>query len=181
MSCTVYNGYSSLIILLMLECNYKSRLDDAWVRDSHHNKCSVLQLGLDNQKHKGKNFFDSTDKCGVLTFLLKSNLHFIEFHILGKLWQNQYNLSALTWCSGFRVQQDTISVQQHFQGSHTFLKTFLWYFNPFPWLYFCSLKCVGTYLPGMCRWPKLHEHFCSIVRYSHLQLAPYADRPDQHM
>lgn len=38
--------------LVMLEWNYKSQLDDAQVRDSHHNKRSVLQLGLNNQKHE---------------------------------------------------------------------------------------------------------------------------------
>lgn len=52
-------------------------------RDSHHNKCSILQLGLDDEQHKGKKFFLTAQRGGrVLVSLLKNNLYFIEFHIL---------------------------------------------------------------------------------------------------
>ena len=62
----------------MLECNYESQLGDAWRRDSHHNKCFILESGLDSWKQirKKTKLFDSTETWKVLAFLLKD----ISFH-----------------------------------------------------------------------------------------------------
>lgn len=70
----------------MLECNYKSQLDDARVRDRRHNKRSVLQFWLDNQKQENENLFFPTAQKDEDYWHFVSKVTWIsfQFHILGE-------------------------------------------------------------------------------------------------